>query len=717
MKRLFKFSLASLALSLCIGCGVLVAREQKGLAKVEAAAGTVTMHLPTQSSQDNPKVKYYELSGGDINTNLELSISTFSNVSPACLDGSTVGGHATTTWTITTAATNKARMIAVPVRLALNVPAQSAAYMNSFNYSLGANSANAKIELFEDSVFSGSTGVKVDVTKKSSTALNYYYGSGSNAFNYSRSIRFYNQTGSAATKTLDYFWLVLTMPKAVNNAQYTFQFKINSQNVSDAEEVVFQVGSDTYSLSEFISSKSSFAEGAVAAVIKDFTIDSSITFSKSITINLNNHIVTCTANNAITVTSSVTITSSPAGGKLTTSQNILVNVQGGTLTVGGSGQTLENTSTASGKYVISLTQNNGFVTLEGATTIKGGQHGIYAGMQGNLAVGGTTTFQGQSGYGIYSIAGTPIYLYQQANVGKIYMPNITGSTLILENRGGTLSYINTTNNLEIYFPSALSSQKTIANNVYNQSVANHVFFKSLGTGYMQQYIESGHYIECTYFATAPTFVLTHCSINEPDVVLNYNTGAAINFTADRGYDLPANISVTNINSNLYSWYQNAGLLNIQSNAVTQEVTITVTATINTEGKALEFIANNMHMTDYDPSLSGSGSGYCKDNTHHYYSTAKSAFNSLEKTTRVYIMENGQADIVAAKERLVAWAAANGDVIVSDSNDYVINKASRFITPFNNVEDNNTALYVIVIAFTSVTMFAVLITLKKKRFSK
>lgn len=723
MKKLFRFGIVSLALTMCFGAGALALKEQnsKKVERTEAADYQVLMHFPGQDSADNPKVKYY-YRNGDINSSFEVSVSQFQTTSPDCLVNSTIQGNSTTSWTITTTKTDYSRIIAVPVRLAISgVPAQSAVYLNSFNYSLGASSSEAKIELFESDTFTGGTGIKADVATKSSLAVNRYSGSGSNAFAYNNKIRFYNQTSSSALKAIDPFWLVLTMPNAHNNAQYSFTFTMNTQNVSDAEEVVFQVGSDTYSLSEFITNKNSFATDAVAKVLKNFTLDTALNLVKNITINLNNYTVTCSVNDAIKVSSStVRITSSPQGGKLTTSQNVLVNVQGGTLEVYGSGQTLENTSTANGKYVISVTQSNSAVNIKGATIIKGGQYGIYGAISTSVEVGNTSSFQNQSGYGIYCIDGSAIYLYEQANVGKICMPTSGAYALILQSRDGSLSYINTTNNLEVYFTQTLSNQKTIATAVYNQSVANHIVFKSIGSGYMAKYIDSGHYIECAYFETTPTFVLTHCSVDNPNIVLSYNSGKNMTFTADRGYSLPSTISVSGINSNKYSWYQNTGYLNVTAYSVTQAVTITVNATINTEGKALVFINNNMHMTDYDPDLhvGTEGAGWCKDNTHHYYSTAKSAFNSLEKTTRVYLMTNEQADIVAAKDRLIAWATANGEeIVVQQSGEYIIQSINSRIN-IVPIETNNIPILVVTISLMTISVgFAILIMFKKRKTHK
>ena len=65
-----------------------------------------------------------------------------------------------------------------------------------------------------------------------------------------------------------------------------------------------------------------------------------------------------------------------------------------------------------------------------------------------------------------------------------------------------------------------------------------------------------------------------------------------------------------------------------------------------------FITNYMHM-DYVDNL-----GYCKDSEHHYYATAKAAFNSLNEHQRSLFTGNSAYSQEYA--RLSAWASANGE---------------------------------------------------------
>ena len=92
-------------------------------------------------------------------------------------------------------------------------------------------------------------------------------------------------------------------------------------------------------------------------------------------------------------------------------------------------------------------------------------------------------------------------------------------------------------------------------------------------------------------------------------------------------------------------------------------TITVYKTIQVESKTdisksedcvgLEtFIDTYLHM-NYTENL-----GYCNDSEHHYYSTAKAAFNNLNQHQRSLFTSNSAYSIEFA--RLKAWAKANGE---------------------------------------------------------
>lgn len=115
-----------------------------------------------------------------------------------------------------------------------------------------------------------------------------------------------------------------------------------------------------------------------------------------------------------------------------------------------------------------------------------------------------------------------------------------------------------------------------------------------------------------------------------------------------------------------------------------------------------FVEANMHLNDYTAEQ-----GYCADNEHHYYLTAKTAFNALsagEKSAFQYA-----SCFADAKERFEAWARACGDANPYDGNNGI--SSSNVLSPIKN----SSIAIIIAIAsiLTSVTVVGVLF-LKKKR---
>ena len=77
------------------------------------------------------------------------------------------------------------------------------------------------------------------------------------------------------------------------------------------------------------------------------------------------------------------------------------------------------------------------------------------------------------------------------------------------------------------------------------------------------------------------------------------------------------------------------------------------------------------------------------------------------------MTSEQEDIVAARERLQAWADANGDEIVYESNDYVIHQSSRILDGFKYEENNSTMIVVMISIVVASSLLTVLLIVKRK----
>ena len=108
----------------------------------------------------------------------------------------------------------------------------------------------------------------------------------------------------------------------------------------------------------------------------------------------------------------------------------------------------------------------------------------------------------------------------------------------------------------------------------------------------------------------------------------------------------------------------------------------------------------MHM-DYTSNL-----GYCSDSEHHYYSSAKSAFNGLNDHQRnLFINNSAYANEYA---RLCEWARINGDSINSN------NKLEQFKgTILKTGSDKATIIIISIVAVSLLTVGGYFLLRKRK----
>lgn len=147
-------------------------------------------------------------------------------------------------------------------------------------------------------------------------------------------------------------------------------------------------------------------------------------------------------------------------------------------------------------------------------------------------------------------------------------------------------------------------------------------------------------------------------------------------------------------------------------AYVQSITVYKTVTIQTETDisttddcvGLEtFITNCMHMDDYTENL-----GYCKDIEHHYYSTAKTAFNNLNTHQRSLFTSNS----AYANEwaRLSNWASFNGDTL-NGSNQLSLAPKTTLI---NSVNSDGSVVIIVIISIMSLSALGGYIYLKRRK---
>ena len=131
---------------------------------------------------------------------------------------------------------------------------------------------------------------------------------------------------------------------------------------------------------------------------------------------------------------------------------------------------------------------------------------------------------------------------------------------------------------------------------------------------------------------------------------------------------------------------------------------------NAEDAAIveDFAQTKLHMSDYNENL-----GYCNDNEHHYYLTAKEAFNQLTDTQKVAFQNNSQ--FAAARARYEAWAAFNNDAAPYDGNDSVVSTINTGRISLISDSSNNIFIIVtIAMMLTSVVAVGALYFLRKRK---
>ena len=125
----------------------------------------------------------------------------------------------------------------------------------------------------------------------------------------------------------------------------------------------------------------------------------------------------------------------------------------------------------------------------------------------------------------------------------------------------------------------------------------------------------------------------------------------------------------------------------------------------------DFVDLYMHMIDYDQGgTQGStgGSGWCKDQQHGYYITAKAGYNQLiHGISERENLWSSDSDFAAAKARFEEWARINNDANPYDGNDSVVSKIdpSKAFGVLGAISDDqaNATAIIVIISLVSVTI--------------
>ena len=308
------------------------------------------------------------------------------------------------------------------------------------------------------------------------------------------------------------------------------------------------------------------------------------------------------------------------------------------------------------------------------------------------------------------------YVFDVDNGFAVYkndtkIASYAGSTLLIRNKGGNFTldqYRNLLatmlNNSDTEFCIHRGFNRT---NTYGQVYRNgigiddmNIFSRGLSDDEVKEFYNS--------YGTLNYMDQTTLKATYHDLVGNQCFTLRANKThKSYGKDLTKTIGETE-----YKWYRWTEDENLQKEVNVDELKISSTpinvyldwknqTTFVTDGgiiSANTFVNDYMHMEDYNTSL-----GWCNDSEHHYYETAKNAYNSLSDEGR-FAFQNDET-FADAKLRLDAWALANGDIFDFTSNQYTKSKmSSRAFASSLNVNNSSFFLVISVVSLGILSIF-------------
>lgn len=289
---------------------------------------------------------------------------------------------------------------------------------------------------------------------------------------------------------------------------------------------------------------------------------------------------------------------------------------------------------------------------------------------------------------------TVSYTYNENTRTTTYQITVNSNRVVIEETTATgYSVIGT-----VTYP---SNTKTISVNTLSVSTSGYTAIESnairLGSG-----------------SNTGTVIVTSTSSNITKVVVSAKT-----YGSDTGVTLTVGGTSNTITSSYadyvkeYTTATNSVAIattTSKKRAYIESITVyeTKSTTVETDISASEdcvglesFIDNYMHM-DYTDNL-----GYCSDSTHHYYSTAKTAFNALNLHQRTLFTSNSA--YLVEWTRLSTWASKNGDSLNATS---ILSSAK--VVKLNITNGNNYIVIVLVSGLTIISIAGFFALRKKKK---
>ena len=752
MKKQLSIAIVLAAFSMSLGtvAGIKHFSKINEIEQAQAALDDNTFLMYYAGDSDgNAKVDYYQsstalsgniASGSLINAGYSNYLSSFSPSS---------GGNNNRTFTIKAAST--ARVVSIPVRIAINVDGGKFKTVSSFGGEISitrsaSSSQAAKVELFADNTFSVNS--SISATSTGALARAYHSGSlttASAAFTYN-TVKQYCNSGTENIPVLkDFLHLVFTLPTIGSNTSYTVGIKITDCTISESAVAVAYDNVGNYYSNE------TFSTGLVSAtsassnfyLMKHTSFSEVMSFSNvTRTINCNNYKINCTVDCAMVIGSgaNITINATEGSGNGTSggiyhqlgSGKSIFDVKSGSLTINGGYYGAMTSAASTAGYIIKSTTSSGTVTINGGhfsgTRIIQNTYGT------NCYIGGGDFIA--SDYTIYnSYANTGfLAIYNSPTFNR---PIYTARLLYLNNNNTVTRRYYTGSGFSVTLASAMvSNMSSIISGAQSASIYDNITITNLADngGFVKTVVAGTsspveYGLKLTYRTCTPILHLSNCTLDGDVPTMTYSPSGGtytMTFDAKFGYYFEVAAGTTVVEASglpfVYdkenSTYLGGGYrriyIRMYQSAVKADVEFTISPLRSTYlDDTIDFIDTYMYMDTYTENK-----GWCKDSDHHYFADAMAEYNKTT-TTASYIRQifnnSDDPDIVAAKDRLSKWAEANGYHIDTEANGYrlVTNTApSSFIAEAPN--NNIFIITIVTVSLISISAIGVVIIIKKRK---
>ena len=768
MKKMFRFGLVALALSLCVGTGVLALKAQRVVNKAEAnAVNNVEFVFAAEDSTVSDTL-YYSQSGSDLTY---LPWTTLNKDNP---HNFTFSNPSNSSYTVSESSSNKnynycyrpffvyPRVVGEDFMAAKSRYTISVTFTLSLTKTASDGAAYAHAELFTLGKFDGTSNHLTPSlnnnrfeTLQDGHSINYSTGY-NNATTSTNSVGCFTKNKNEAV-SVSTTSQVITFDNGANSPQVsryqlglflgcnfgstyshqasaTITYNITQVNI---ETIAAKIGNTCYtSLDSAITNATS---GQTINVISPCTLGidlNSTQYRKNLTLNLNgNTISTTDYSKGLAVPS------------------------GYTWTIDGGGGTIQNTTMANNGTQVLLSVS-GTLTLSNVTINKSNGPSPTVSVTGTMTADSDVSIVSNSnyndGYALQVLGGTVTLNGSHVSQTNTITAVFVASSGTLKSNGATISashflaiemqysYLPNQNKVYLYGNTTLSSGSGTSS--YNGA---HIFMDSAGKGNIIYANNGGS----TYLTKAVTVYISGYNYDDDAIVVSGDNGSKVSILSPAGtghiYKRTNNNIIYAKTTHSVSFNRNGGTGSMSSATVSygtayQLPNCTFTAPAyrsfrywNTQADGLgtskapgssytvttnvtfyaiwwqtemdyydEFRIEYLHMNNYDSGLTGQGDGSCST----YYPLAKDYFfNTLTKSYRNYFALHYTDEMA----RLCAWANANGEEIVFQTDDYVVNSLSNSGT-LNIIQNNPTGLIIVMVSILAISAACTTVLFIRKR---